>query len=97
MEIRLAHNHYDENHLAEVVAEMRIAGTPTIKVTVVDDDTYQAIEGCHRLRACEILGVVPEIMVIDDSVSIEDAEIDYDGCATRVGDIGDPGNYSIEF
>lgn len=39
------HNHYDEEHLKEVIEEMRVRGAPTIKAyTLGFDDLVQAVQ-----------------------------------------------------
>ena len=75
MKIVLIHNHYDAVHLDQVKAEMKKLGAPVIRVYDLGfDDLYQAIEGCHRLRACEALGIAPKIDVIDRETEINDLE-----------------------
>ena len=78
MIIILVHSHFDKAHLAEVVEKMKTMGTPTIKVWDYEDGfgTYQAIEGCHRLRACEILEIVPNIIVLDKGKVVEEGTHD---------------------
>ena len=102
MKVILAHDHFDAEHLDAVKAEMATMGAPTIRAYQVDDDTYQAIEGCHRLRACEALGLIPEMVILDAETRIVDDTgsmiIDYDGCAIEtIGEIGNADNYSIDF
>jgi ribose 5-phosphate isomerase RpiB len=99
MKIYLTHDHYEEKHLNEVIDEMKTSGSPIIKVTIIDEDEeiYQAIEGCHRLRAAEILNMIPEIIILNDDMTIEDAEIGFDGCAETVGDISNIDGVCIEF
>lgn len=66
MTIVLLHSHYDDTHLAKVTAEMRALGAPTIKAIWHEGrGTWMALEGCHRLRAAEALGLVPEIEPIE--------------------------------
>ena len=73
--IVLAHNHYDKEHLAEVVKEMKILGAPTIRVFDLGfDGLSQAIEGCHRLRACEVLGIAPDLVYLDKDIVRADVE-----------------------
>ena len=68
MKIALLHAHFDEQHLSKIVEEMKKLGTPTIKAVWVEAyDHYAALEGCHRLRACELLGMIPEIEEIEYS------------------------------
>jgi len=101
MKVILAHDHFDQEHLDEVVAEMKVLGAPTIRVYETEiHNTYQAVEGCHRLRACEILGIEPNIIELDVDTLIEDVEgLDYEGSCNDLylGCIGDFENYTIEF
>ena len=62
MQIALLHKHYNEQHLAEVKAEMEKRGTPTLRA--IWSEVYgmwMAVEGCHRIRAAKELGLTPEI------------------------------------
>jgi len=66
MRIALLHDHYDEKHLADVKAEMKKLGAPTIKaVYLAGNDHYAALEGTHRILAAKDLGLVPIIDTID--------------------------------
>lgn len=66
MHIALLHEHYDPDHLESVIAEMRILGAPTIRAVWMECHMmWVALEGCHRLRAAHILGLVPLIDEID--------------------------------
>ena len=65
--IALLHSHYDQDHLAAVMAEMQNRGAPTIKAVKLDDNLYAALEGCHRLRAAKALGLMPEIVKVEYS------------------------------
>ena len=99
MIVVLLHNHFDPKHLNEVIEEMKIKGPPTIRVYDLGfDDLYQAIEGSHRLRACEYLGVVPNIIIIDGESAVYDlgdldADVNED---TLVNELGDWENYQID-
>lgn len=97
MRIVLAHNHFDQAHLDAVVGQMRSMGAPTIRVYDLEfDGLVQAIEGCHRLRACEILEIDPVIEFIDKDQLVADVGgLDFDG-AQYVYEIGDWENYSIQ-
>ena len=65
MEITLYHKHYDQNHLDKVTAEMQELGAPAIRAIWSEVyGTWMAVEGCHRLRAAETLGLTPEIIDI---------------------------------
>lgn len=77
MYIQLFHNHYEIEKLEKVIEEMKILGTPAIRVVYDDlNDIYIAAEGCHRLRACEMLGIIPEIeeITIEEALQINIAE-----------------------
>ena len=68
MQIALVHNHYSEEHLKEVIAEMRELGAPTIKAVWVECwGIWAAIEGCHRIRAAAALDLLPEIDEVEYS------------------------------
>ena len=97
MKIVLAHNHYNEKHLDEVIEDMKLLGPPTIRVFDLGfDDLFQAVEGCHRLRACEILEIEPILDIIGEDEKVCDIEgLDFDG-AEYIKEIGDWENYSIE-
>lgn len=102
MRITLLHDHYDPDHLSEVIETMRNDGTPTIRVYTISDEWYQAIEGSHRLRACEILNINPKIVVLDPDTPLIDKSntqiIDWDGPLINcIGELGDVENYSILF
>lgn len=100
MKIVLLHNHYSKSHLAEVVEKMKRMGAPVIKAYEYDinEPVAQAIEGCHRLRACEILGIDPEIEWIDLDAKIGDIDIDVDKDPNDiVATLGALGNDAIDF
>ena len=59
-------------HLEMVKAEMMVLGSPTIRA-IDGGDCLIAIEGSHRLRAAEELGLMVKVEIID-----EDGEIDLD-------------------
>ena len=82
MIIQLLHNHYDEDKLQYVIKEMKTLGQPTIKVVWDDmNGQWQALEGCHRLRACELLEIEP---ILEDVSDEEVAIIELDGEDTEV-------------
>ena len=90
MNIAIMHEHYDENHLEKVKAEMKQLGAPTIKAVWMECyGHWAALEGCHRIRAAKALGLEPEIEEIEYSEdTLEDV-----GCDGReyvtVSDIAD--------
>lgn len=75
MQIILAHDYYDAEHLEAVKAEMQDLGAPTIKAVWMDCyNAWVALEGCHRIRAASDLGLVPEIEEIEwsDTTTTDD-------------------------
>lgn len=84
MLVALTHKHYTEEHLQEVIEEMKVLGTPKIHAVWMEVyNHWVALEGCHRLRAAEILGLTPEIIEVEYSDElmmsdvIEDVYEDY--------------------
>ena len=68
MKIALIHDYFDVTHLAEVSAQMRVMGAPTIHAVWMEVyGAWVALEGCHRLRAAQALGLVPEIVEVEYS------------------------------
>ncbi len=66
MNIILLHSHYDADHLANVIEEMKSLGAPTIKAVWAECyGAWCALEGCHRIRAAKELGLVPVIEEIE--------------------------------
>lgn len=99
MKLVTVHNHFDAEHLAAVVEEMRVLGAPTIKCFDLGfDGLVQAVEGTHRIRACEILEIAPILVFLDPETTIEEAGIDFDNGnpECKISEIGDWENYSIE-
>ena len=94
--IVLAHNHYSQSHLEAVKASMIKLGAPTIRVYDLGfENLCQAIEGCHRLRACEELGIMPTLQYVDSEASLESlGGCDFEG-ADRACEVGDWENYQI--
>ena len=71
MEIALYHNHYNQDHLEKVTAEMQELGTPKIRAIWSEMwGIWLAVEGCHRLRAAAALGLTPEIINISDDETV---------------------------
>jgi len=80
MKIALVHDHYDDQHLDAVIAEMRALGAPSIHAVWMDCyDCYAALEGCHRIRAAKALGLVPEIIEVEYSDDMASTVLGYDG------------------
>ena len=98
--IVLLHNHYCETKLAGVIEEMKVLGAPTIRCYDLGfDNLTQAIEGCHRLRACEALDIEPVLEYVDPETALEDLEgLDFDGFyAEQVNELGDWENEHLVF
>ena len=98
--IALLHNHFDTDHLDAVVADMKTLGAPTIRVLDLGFDClYQALEGSHRLRACEILGVTPILDCVGSDETVASLNLDFDNGRNSqdvgVAEIGDWENYQI--
>lgn len=57
------------DRLAEVIAEMREQGVPTIRAWWAGDH-WRALEGSHRIAAAHVLGLTPiiEQMELDDEI-----------------------------
>ena len=74
----LLHAYYDEEHLKEVVSEMKTMGTPVIRGFYCECfGAFLALEGCHRIRAAKQLGLVP----VFEEVEFEDiTEVVNDVC-----------------
>jgi vesicle coat complex subunit len=71
MDIILYHKHYDKKHLAAVKAQMETLGAPTIKAIWSEVyGAWMAVEGCHRLRAAEVLGMTPVIEDVSDEAIV---------------------------
>jgi hypothetical protein len=98
----LAHNTFDAEILVDVMSEMKKRGAPTIRGFWNFDGDFQAIEGCHRVRAAAALGLTPELEALDkDTLRVDVEDLDYeDGsdltCAT-IETIGDWENDVIVF
>lgn len=62
LQIVKLHEHYDEDHLDVVINQMREMGSPTLRA--VHCGSYiQLLEGCHRVRAAEALGLPINIIL----------------------------------
>ena len=95
----LLHSHFEQDHLNAVVEEMKVMGAPTIRAYDLGfDNLIQAIEGCHRLRACEVLGITPDIEIVDADTPISDIEdLDVDWSDDTIESLGDLDNDNINF
>lgn len=75
MQIILAHDHFDVDHLEAVKTEMQQLGAPTIKAVWMDAyGAWAALEGSHRIRAAAELGLVPQIDEVEwsDTATTDD-------------------------
>lgn len=70
-------NDINEAKLEGVKAEMSLLGAPTVRAIDAGDHLI-AIEGSHRLRAAEELGVAVNIEIIDESAEIDLDTLDWD-------------------
>lgn len=70
-------NEIDQAKLEGVKAEMATLGSPTIRA-IDGGDHLIAIEGSHRLRAAEELGLPVNIQVIGDEADIDLDTLDWD-------------------
>ena len=54
------HRYYSPAHLETVTAQMRVMGRPRLHAHYdVESGRWYAMEGTHRLRAAERLGLIP--------------------------------------
>jgi hypothetical protein len=80
MRIALVHTHYSEEHLAQVIEEMKQLGAPKIHAVWMDCyGHWAALEGCHRIRAAKELGLIPEIIEVEYSDEMASTVPGYDG------------------
>lgn len=71
MYITLLHPHYNDQHLEEVKAEMIKRGAPVIRTIWSEcHGVWMAIEGCHRIRAAEALGLTPVIKDVSEQKTV---------------------------
>lgn len=80
MKIIVAHDHYTDEHLVEVKAEMATMGAPVVKCSWIECyGAWMALEGCHRLRAAHDLGLAPVIDAVefDPDQSLNNLGCDY--------------------
>jgi hypothetical protein len=97
MRIALVHDHYDVEHLAEVIEQMKTLGAPKIHaVWMPCYGHYAALEGCHRIRAAKELGLVPEIVEVEYSDKMCSTISGYDGdCDYSISEICDDSYRSV--
>lgn len=68
------------DHLADVTEQMKRLGTPTIHAVWIEaHGVWQALEGCHRLRAAHALGLTPIIIPVEYSEEMMSTVLGYDG------------------
>jgi len=79
MDVVLMHNHFDAEHLDKVMDKMRTMGAPVIRAVHIDGSLWVALEGCHRLRAAEKLGLVPVLEEVEysDTITAFDLGLDF--------------------
>ena len=90
--IALMHNHYSKEKLEQVVEEMKILGAPKVKAVWMEVyGCWAALEGCHRIRAAQILGLEPEIEEVEysEDVTLESLGCDCPDEYVTVADIAD--------
>ncbi len=94
MRIALVHTEYDSSRLIKIRDEMIRIGAPKIHAVWMDCyDHWQALEGCHRLRAAYDLGLTPEIIEVDYTDQMCSSIIGYDGDSDyMVSEICDDGH-----
>ena len=69
--IALLHNQYRQDHLDKVIEEMTTLGAPEIRCIWAECyDLWLAVEGCHRLRAAQKLGLTPIIVDVSSETEI---------------------------
>lgn len=61
------HEPYDTGHLAIVLDEMRLTGSPTIHCVKYDGMIF-ALDGSHRLAAAHILGLPVKVVLFDPDI-----------------------------
>jgi hypothetical protein len=81
--IKLVHAHFDAEHLETVKAEMARLGSPVIHAVDLGDSLYQALEGCHRIRAAAALGIPVSLELVGYSDELVSSVVDgFDGDCT---------------
>ena len=66
MKIALIHTEYRLSHLDKVIQQMKELGPPEIRAVWCEDRGFwAALEGCHRTRAADKLGLTPIIKPIE--------------------------------
>lgn len=96
MRIALIHNHFDQEHLNKVAEEMQTLGAPEIHA--VWHPLYEhwvALEGCHRIRAAEKLGLTPEIIEVEYSDEMLSSIIEPDQDDYQISEICDDSHNAV--
>ena len=70
-------NSVEAEHLAQVIAEMRKLGAPTVRVVDCGDHWF-ALEGTHRLHAAAELGLTPDFVVLAQDSLVDADSLDWD-------------------
>jgi hypothetical protein len=85
-------------HLAEVIAEMRRLGSPTIRVYDAGDHDV-ALEGSHRLAAAHTLGlpVIRDVLGGADEMDHDIEDVPTRRVADVVEYLGGPGSRQIDY
>jgi len=65
-------------HLETVIKTMKVLGSPLIHV-VDCGEYFQALEGSHRLAACEQLHIIPRLRIYqqEDVISWQNFDLDF--------------------
>ena len=81
MYIALYHSNYNQEHLDAVQSEMVERGVPVIRAIWSEcHGLWMAIEGCHRLRAAQALGITP---IIKDITAQKTVSFQVDGVTVK--------------
>lgn len=59
--------YWETGHLAEVIQELRIFGSPTIRCAEFQGKLF-ALEGSHRLAGCDYLKICPKVVIEPDEI-----------------------------
>ena len=70
-------NEIDRDHLAAVKKQMTVMGAPTVRA-IDGGDHLIAIEGSHRIRAAQELGLPVNFEIITDDASVDLDSLDWD-------------------
>lgn len=77
MRTLIAINKPEAAHLQAVIEEMRVLGSPTLRV-VDCGDHYVALEGSHRIAAAEKLGLALDLDVLRQDEIVETQTLDWE-------------------